>query len=68
MVKIAIADPPEITEHHLAEVAAYITKAKRAIVVTGAGISCNSGIPVSSCYYNLSAYSFRNRPSGFLLN
>jgi hypothetical protein len=46
-VKIAIAEPPEVTEPLLSELAKFIVKSKRALVITGAGISCSSGIPVS---------------------
>ncbi|KAJ2962539.1 hypothetical protein NQZ79_g2295 [Umbelopsis isabellina] len=44
-VKIAIAEPPEVTGPLLFDLAKYIAKSKRALVITGAGISCSSGIP-----------------------
>lgn len=47
-VKIAIAEPPEVTGPLLFDLAKYVAKSKRALVITGAGISCSSGIPVSS--------------------
>jgi NAD-dependent SIR2 family protein deacetylase len=46
-VKIAIAEPPEVTGPLLNDLAKYIAKSRRALVITGAGISCSSGIPVS---------------------
>lgn len=33
--------------HRLADLSAKIVKAKKVVVVSGAGISCSSGIPVS---------------------
>lgn len=51
MVKIDIGDQSEVIEHNLAELAAYISKCKRAVVVAGAGISCSGGIPVSTNAY-----------------
>ncbi|KAI9490907.1 DHS-like NAD/FAD-binding domain-containing protein [Zychaea mexicana] len=56
MVKIVISDPAEIIEQRIAEVAAYVNKSRRALVVTGAGISCSGGIPdfrSSDGLYNL---------------
>ncbi|KAI8584704.1 hypothetical protein K450DRAFT_203609 [Umbelopsis ramanniana AG] len=44
-VKITISEPPEVTEPLLKELAKYMVKCKRALVITGAGISCSSGIP-----------------------
>ena len=53
VVKIAISDPAEIIDQRIVEVAAYVNKSRRALVVTGAGISCSGGIPVSnSSYFN----------------
>jgi NAD+-dependent protein deacetylase SIR2 len=49
-VKITISEPPEVTEPLLKELAKYMVKCKRALVITGAGISCSSGIPVSFMY------------------
>jgi NAD-dependent histone deacetylase SIR2 len=45
-VKIAISEPAEVTDPLITDLSSYIAKSKRAIVVTGAGISCSSGIPV----------------------
>lgn len=45
-MKVFISDSADVYEHQIAEVAAYIKKSRRAIVITGAGISCSSGIPV----------------------
>lgn len=45
-VKIAIAEPAEVTDPLITDLASFIAKSKRALVVTGAGISCSSGIPV----------------------
>ncbi|CEP14233.1 hypothetical protein [Parasitella parasitica] len=44
-VKIAISEPAEVTDPLITELASFIAKSKRALVVTGAGISCSSGIP-----------------------
>ncbi|CDH48952.1 dhs-like nad fad-binding domain-containingprotein [Lichtheimia corymbifera JMRC:FSU:9682] len=44
-MKVFISDSADVYEHQIAEVAAYIKKSRRAIVITGAGISCSSGIP-----------------------
>ena len=53
VVKIAISDPAEIIDQRIVEVAAYVNKSRRALVVTGAGISCSGGIPVSnSIHFN----------------
>ncbi|KAG2216351.1 hypothetical protein INT45_006301 [Circinella minor] len=56
VVKIAISDPAEIIDQRIVEVAAYVNKSRRALVVTGAGISCSGGIPdfrSSDGLYNL---------------
>lgn len=45
--KIAISEPREAIDPLLTDLSSYIAKSKRAIIVTGAGISCSSGIPVS---------------------
>ncbi|CAO3616548.1 unnamed protein product [Mucor fragilis] len=44
-VKIAISEPTEVTDPFITDLASFIAKSKRALVVTGAGISCSSGIP-----------------------
>ncbi|KAI8997491.1 DHS-like NAD/FAD-binding domain-containing protein [Pilobolus umbonatus] len=44
-VKIAISEPSEVTDPLFTNLACHITKSKRALIVTGAGISCSSGIP-----------------------
>lgn len=45
--KIAISEPSEAIDPLLTDLSSYIAKSKRALIVTGAGISCSSGIPVS---------------------
>ncbi|KAI8084063.1 DHS-like NAD/FAD-binding domain-containing protein [Gilbertella persicaria] len=53
---IAISEPSEVIGPFLTELSSYIAKSKRALVVTGAGISCSSGIPdfrSSDGLYNL---------------
>lgn len=50
-MKVFISDSADVYEHQIAEVAAYIKKSRRAIVITGAGISCSSGIPVRRLVY-----------------
>lgn len=45
-VKIIISEPSEVVEPLITELAARIQMSKRALVVTGAGISCSGGIPV----------------------
>ncbi|KAI8968493.1 DHS-like NAD/FAD-binding domain-containing protein [Mycotypha africana] len=55
-VKIAISEPAEVIDPFITDLSSYIAKSKRAIVVTGAGISCSSGIPdfrSSDGLYNL---------------
>ncbi|KAG0165132.1 hypothetical protein DFQ28_009220 [Apophysomyces sp. BC1034] len=44
-VKIAISEPPEVIDPFVTDLAACIARSKRALVVTGAGISCTGGIP-----------------------
>ncbi|KAG2233509.1 DHS-like NAD/FAD-binding domain-containing protein [Thamnidium elegans] len=44
-VKIAISEPTEVIDPLLTDLSSYIAKSKRALIVTGAGISCSSGIP-----------------------
>ncbi|KAI8327857.1 DHS-like NAD/FAD-binding domain-containing protein, partial [Choanephora cucurbitarum] len=53
---IVISEPSEVIDPLLTELSSFIAKSKRAIVVTGAGISCSSGIPdfrSSDGLYNL---------------
>ncbi|MCJ1282201.1 hypothetical protein MMC26_001524 [Xylographa opegraphella] len=45
---MAIIEADLNTPHHLQEVADILTGAKKIVVITGAGISTNSGIPVSN--------------------
>ncbi|CAO3650696.1 unnamed protein product [Cunninghamella blakesleeana] len=55
-VKFSISDPAEVIDPYIGEVAACIARSKRIMVITGAGISCNSGIPdfrSSDGLYNL---------------
>ncbi|KAI9320533.1 DHS-like NAD/FAD-binding domain-containing protein [Dichotomocladium elegans] len=55
-MKIFISESVAIYEPEIAEVSAYIKRSRRALVVTGAGISCSSGIPdfrSSNGLYNL---------------
>lgn len=44
-VKIAISEPSEVIDPFITDLSSYIAKSKRALIVTGAGISCSSGIP-----------------------
>lgn len=53
-VKIAISEPSEVIDPLVTNLASYIAKSKRAIVVTGAGISCSSGIPVCLYFFDAS--------------
>jgi NAD-dependent histone deacetylase SIR2 len=46
-VKITISEPTEVIDPLLTDLSSYVAKSKRALIVTGAGISCSSGIPVS---------------------
>lgn len=62
-VKIAISEPSEVIDPFITDLSSYIAKSKRALIVTGAGISCSSGIPVK--YYSTSTILF-NR-ANFLL-
>ncbi|CAO3589878.1 unnamed protein product [Absidia cylindrospora] len=55
-VRFSTSDPPEVIDPHVANLAASLARSKRAVVITGAGISCNSGIPdfrSSDGLYNL---------------
>ena len=45
-VKIVISEPSEVIDPLVTELAACIQMSKRVLVITGAGISCNGGIPV----------------------
>ena len=45
---MAIIEADLETPHHLQEVADILASAKKVVVITGAGISTNSGIPVSN--------------------
>ncbi|CEG75512.1 Putative Yor025wp-like protein [Rhizopus microsporus] len=44
-VKIVISEPSEVIDPLVTELAACIQMSKRVLVITGAGISCNGGIP-----------------------
>lgn len=46
-VKIVISEPAEIVDPFITELAACIDNSKRVLMITGAGISCSGGIPVS---------------------
>lgn len=46
--KLVISEPSEVVDPLVTELAACIQMSKRVLVVTGAGISCSSGIPVSA--------------------
>jgi NAD-dependent histone deacetylase SIR2 len=48
--KIAISEPSAVIDPLLTDLASYVAKSKRALVVTGAGISCSSGIPVNTFF------------------
>ncbi|KAI8100184.1 DHS-like NAD/FAD-binding domain-containing protein [Halteromyces radiatus] len=55
-VRFSTSDPPEVIDPYIADLAACISRSKRTVVITGAGISCNSGIPdfrSSDGLYNL---------------
>ncbi|KAI8335473.1 DHS-like NAD/FAD-binding domain-containing protein [Chlamydoabsidia padenii] len=55
-VRFSTSDPPEVIDPYVADLAACLARSKRAVVITGAGISCNSGIPdfrSSDGLYNL---------------
>lgn len=49
-VRFSTCDPPEVIDPHIADLAACLSRSKKTVVITGAGISCNSGIPVSTWY------------------
>ncbi|KAG0741111.1 hypothetical protein G6F62_001711 [Rhizopus arrhizus] len=54
--KLVISEPSEVVDPLVTELAACIQMSKRVLVVTGAGISCSSGIPdfrSSDGLYNL---------------
>lgn len=57
-VKIAISEPSEVIDPFITDLSSYIAKSKRALIVTGAGISCSSGIPVK---YKLISNNLSNR-------
>jgi NAD+-dependent protein deacetylase SIR2 len=40
-------------KNELRNLSLAVAKSKKVVVITGAGISCSSGIPVSACYYLL---------------
>lgn len=65
-MKVFISDSADVYEHQIAEVAAYIKKSRRAIVITGAGISCSSGIPVRRLVYTENSLVPINQLSPFL--
>ncbi|ORX53640.1 DHS-like NAD/FAD-binding domain-containing protein [Hesseltinella vesiculosa] len=44
-VRFSLTDPQELIDPYLSDVAASIARSKRIMIITGAGISCNSGIP-----------------------
>ena len=45
-VRISLTDPAPEHRMLLSTVSTRVSKSKRSIIVTGAGISCNAGIPV----------------------
>lgn len=47
MLTINLSQPESVKDKDLEAVTDVMLKAKKTIVVTGAGISCSSGIPVS---------------------
>jgi NAD-dependent histone deacetylase SIR2 len=49
-VKIVNSEPAEVIDPFITQLAACIDNSKRVLVITGAGISCNGGIPVSLLY------------------
>ncbi|CAO3652603.1 unnamed protein product [Cunninghamella echinulata] len=44
-VRFSMSNPQEVINPYVGEVAACIARSRRIMVITGAGISCNSGIP-----------------------
>ncbi|KAI8335406.1 DHS-like NAD/FAD-binding domain-containing protein [Chlamydoabsidia padenii] len=55
-VRFSTCDPLEVIDPHIADLAACLSRSKKTVVITGAGISCNSGIPdfrSSDGLYNL---------------
>lgn len=46
--RIVISEPEEVIDPFITELAAVIDCSKRVLVITGAGISCSGGIPVST--------------------
>ncbi len=52
MIKLELNSKDPNTRIHLSQCATKILKSKKTIVLTGAGISCNAGIPVSIDYIN----------------
>lgn len=65
--KIAISEPSEAIDPLVTNLSAYIAKSKRALIVTGAGISCSSGIPVSEneilhhLFFLLNALTYKHK-------
>lgn len=51
-VKLVISEPIEVIDPFLTELATQMLQIKKALVITGAGISCSSGIPVNSYLYS----------------
>src|SRR5271154_3052023 len=43
---VSLHNPSHEDRHHLSTISMAILKSKRSIIITGAGISCNAGIPV----------------------
>jgi hypothetical protein len=48
-IHICLEDPTPEHRHLLSTISTHISKSKRSVIVTGAGISCNAGIPVHAC-------------------
>jgi len=45
-IHISLQEPSSEHRHLLSTLSTHVSKSKRTVIVTGAGISCNAGIPV----------------------
>ncbi|KAI9317757.1 DHS-like NAD/FAD-binding domain-containing protein [Dichotomocladium elegans] len=66
MVRIVITDLEDIIEQTIAEIAAHVNKSRKALVITGAGISCNGGIPDFRSAHGLYNLSKQQHPNGVM--
>jgi NAD-dependent SIR2 family protein deacetylase len=51
-IHVSLEDPTPEHRILLSMLSTQLSKSKRSVIVTGAGISCNAGIPVSPFRYN----------------